>query len=258
MSDANKTLITKQVTNAVVLWLSERGFRPIESEVPIGCRWCADVAGFAYLTRTEAKRLNLLPERPRWLPAGNLAEHEQRTTEWLRWFENLPSPITAAVEVKTSISDFQRDKKFKRDAPAHMLYLAMPVGMLPLDRVNERWGVLAFDVTTGKLKRVRRPQLQTISIEQSLRVVADVAMRRDNFTRYERFREFDRQHREHNNERENRHRISSVVSALLDIQSGRYGIDEAFAANGCRCKSLPKFVRERIERLLPQSESNCA
>lgn len=255
MSDANKTELTKRVTAATVLWLEERGFRPVESECSIERGWCADIASIGYLTRTEAKSLKLLEPQPNvWKPGMSTEEYKAAMQPWRDEYAGIPRPVTVAVEVKTSVNDFRRDNKFTRANPTHLMYLAMVRGMVPLDAIDARWGVLAFDEKDSKVKRVRHATIQVSTIEQALRVAVEIAMRRDNFTRYERWREFDRQAREHNNERENRHRISAVVSAVLDIQSGKYGIDDAFAMNGCRTKSLSKYLRERLESLVPTLE----
>lgn len=227
MSDANKTELTKRVTAAAAYWLGERGFRPVESECTIAERWCADVASFAHLTRTEAKSLRL------------------RFDE----IELVCGPITIAVEVKTAVQDFRRDDKFERPNPTHLMYLAVPRNLISLDQINGRWGVLEYDDRTGKIKCIRHAQIQPSPIEQVLRVVVEISNRRDNFTRYERFREFDRQAREHDNERTNRHRLSSVMSAVLAIQSGKYGVDDALKLMlGSKCR-LPKWQIDQLNQL---------
>lgn len=254
MSDANKTELTKRVTNAAVLWLEERGFRPVESEVTVARGWCADLAGFAYLSRTEAKNLKLFPPWPKRRPTESDEDHHHAVDAWNGLWDQLPSPITAAIEVKTSINDFKRDRKFKLDPPVHLLFLAMPRGLVGLPAIDERWGVLAYD-EKGNLKRVRPSKLNESTIEQVLRVVVDIAMRRDNHTRYERLREFDRQAREHNNERENRHRISKCLELVLDVQRGQMSLLDCVEYHlGRRCK-LPRYAMEQLEKLAPIDNS---
>jgi hypothetical protein len=39
MDDLNKSPLTKQVTKASLAWLTEKGFKPVQTEVQVASRW---------------------------------------------------------------------------------------------------------------------------------------------------------------------------------------------------------------------------
>jgi len=144
MPDANKTDLTRQITAAAAIWLNERGFKPIETEVSVADKWVADLASIGYLTRTEAQRLKLIHRKPAWKQRQGRAREE-----WEHEYLALPAPLTAVVEVKISLSDLGKDTKWIRAAPARLLYLAVPQTLI--DRlvaepnIDDRWGLLVLD-----------------------------------------------------------------------------------------------------------------
>ena len=102
IDDRNKTDLTKLVTSAAVRWLDEKGFKPIETEVPVSPGWVADIAGSILPTNTELISLKLIKRGPRWSQPG----YPEKWKEWeasAAWLRRL---LTVIVEVKTSKSDF--------------------------------------------------------------------------------------------------------------------------------------------------------
>jgi hypothetical protein len=44
MKDLNKSKLTENVTEAVIVWLKEKGLKPVQTEVRIANGWVADIA----------------------------------------------------------------------------------------------------------------------------------------------------------------------------------------------------------------------
>jgi hypothetical protein len=246
MSDANKTDATRSLTKLVAAWCDERGWKPIETEVSVGPAWVADLAGVCDPTQTEAIAMKLIKRKP------------PRREDWGAWRQtlmDLPSPMTAVVEVKTTVQDFRRDDKFRRPfLPGHLNYLAMPSRMIDCNEVDGRWGIL---VTHGDgVRCVCAPKIQNVPEAQVLNVVYQTAIRRDHFTRYARFREFDRQTRNTDNERVNRTRVSDAVRMVEAIASGDMSVTEAvsYFLKGAK---LPGYLAERLALLAPGAGYAC-
>jgi hypothetical protein len=256
MPDANKTQLTREITNAAQTWLDARGFKPIETEVQVADGWVADLASFCYPTRTEAQKLKLLRSRPR-VPnrrADEITREISRFRQWENEYLGIPAPVTAVVEVKTTASDFKKDEdgKFKRPAPSHLLYIAYPGELVVPKTVDLRWGLLSCN-KAGVVKAVRHPQLQSPEAQMVVDLIANVAIRRHHFTAYARLREFNQQQRNRDNERINRTRASAAVRMVVKIHSGEMGVDEALAYFMPRTK-LPQYEREALEALQPQGD----
>src|SRR5690242_1203826 len=92
--DRNKTELTHRVTAAASLYLSECGFKPVETEVPIEQGWIADIAGACQPTPTELTKMKLVPPRARY----GRVDYQQRNDERLRQIRAMPSVLTAMVE----------------------------------------------------------------------------------------------------------------------------------------------------------------
>lgn len=246
MSDANKTDETKMITANAARYFAVRGFRPVEAEVYINKGWVADIASAASLTPTEAQRLKLVEKRP-FLRAGlTTQEHHERYVRWCDKFDSLPDPITAIVEVKVSISDFARDNKWRRDAASHLLYAAIPASLKGRIDVPPHVGLL---VQCGKSLRCERPPIvRTVALDQVVRLIYAIALRRDNHTRYERFREFERQYREHENDRINRERFSTAFRVCRSLAVGQFCDPvEALSWFGVRSKLPPTLIDQLRE-----------
>ena len=248
-ADANKTRRTQMVTDAAARWLAERGFKPVETEVAVSSGWVADVASFCYPTRTEAQALKLLSRRPK----SDSSQLEYN--EWNRRFKLLPSPLTALVEVKTSISDFRGDRKWNMMPPTHLRYVAAPLGMLDADNLPAGWGLLSVD-SAGRVHHNYHPQIHSITVNQTLNVVAQVAIRRDHFTSKSRFREMRKQHNERCNTRQNLIRVSRAVEMVCDIITGKRSAEEALEYYLSSRQKLPGYLLERLKELTNGSDKH--
>src|ERR1039458_5691991 len=103
--DRNKTKLTHDVTNAAHFYLDERGFKPLETEVAVTNRWVADLCGVTSPTQTELIKLGLLSRSPTWKAP------RWKRDAWYKMLMALLDIMTCLVEVKTSRSDFNHDKK---------------------------------------------------------------------------------------------------------------------------------------------------
>jgi hypothetical protein len=234
--DRNKSDATKRITGAAALYLSERGFKPIETEVSVAAGWIADLAGVCVPTPTEAIKLKLIGRTPR-----NYASemHHDLYQKWRQSYADLPTPITAIVEVKATRADFARDDKFTRVSPANLNYLAAPCDLLRLGEYPAGWGILLCD-KHGKVSRcAQQPQFLTTALTSTLSIVLSIAMRRDNQTRYARLRDFQRAQRIQDSERKACNRFSDLARCVLSIAHGRHdSVDGAMEYHGV--KKLPE------------------
>jgi hypothetical protein len=244
MPDNNKSDLTRRVTEAAALWLSDRGFKPVESEVPVDDCWVADLASACSPTPTEAIKLKLVPETIAWDAEG----WKSFADRYLGFMTTLGRPVTAVIEVKVSRWDFSSDPKWNRTPPADLLYLAIPKGLLERKLWPDGWGILEFPAdrpTACKCRCSRPAPVRSIMVEQATSLIYEVAIRRDHFTRYERFREFNRQARES----ACRNRMNDAIGAVLDIVEGRRTVEEALGWHGIRTAPATCFmdVLHRLE-----------
>lgn len=241
--DANKTGETRRVTELAASWLGERGFKPVESEVPVADGWVADIAGCASLSRTEAINMKLIRRKPTW--DKDWVANNQR---WEADFASLPSIITAAIEVKTSRSDFTRDKKWLRLSPVHLLYLASPPKLIKPEEVPDWIGLIVCGECGPRT--IRPAACQQLDWAQVANVVHAIAIRRDHFTAYQRWREFSRQARERDNERTNKASVYAMVSAAVDVVTGKRTPEEALKMHGIKTGRLRAETVETLRRLV--------
>ncbi len=249
MPDANKTDLTRRITAAAATWLDARGFRPVETEVPAVTGWVADLAGFCYPTRTEAQSLKLIDKKPPY-PTGltSFSEEYHRVLEkWERTYAALPLPLTAVVEVKASPADLARDTKWGRQLPAHLVYLATPPNLVCGESLDARWGMLVL-MASGDMRLHRSAQVNDVAIEQTLSLVCQIAMRRDNFTRAARGREFEKQARQTTNTEINRKRLSKAMEVVLAVLDGK-PVDDVLRDSAYREAKLPKWQIEELNGL---------
>ena len=189
MNDLNKTPLTHRITAVAVAALNAMGCKPVETEVPISPGWIADVASYWYPTRTEAKRFHLdkitMPTR---LIDSDSDELEMRLRCWG------PGPLTVAVEVKATRSDFSQDPKWSRPPPANICILVFPSGVV--DEMPKGWFGVETNKQGDKAKKWHRtgevhPQYQAVALD----FVAQVGIRRDHRTRYRVMRDWSQAYR---------------------------------------------------------------
>jgi hypothetical protein len=189
-ADRNKTDLTHKVTEGAARWLAAIGAKAIETEVPVGPKWVADLAAFWSPTPTEATLEKLIPRAQRY-PYG---EGDAAAARWreahdarLAAFRALPRIITLLVEVKTSRADFGLDArvggKFTRGRPADLHVLAVPMEMLPCEKLPTGWWVLHCSAHDGEVLRVTRSGgVVATDADAKLNLVAAIAERRHNRT----------------------------------------------------------------------------
>lgn len=212
IEDRNKTEITKLVTAAAYRYLDERGFKPVETEVPIAMGWVADLAGVISPTQTELQELKLLPRKPSW--KADRADREA----WYALANKTQELMTALVEVKTSCSDFRGDKKWITEPPTNLAYLAIPNDLaIRADEVPDGWGVLEYSAASDFVRITRPPIIRQVTVELQLDVVHEIAVRRDHHTRYESERRFRREIVANRNEDVSRTRMGAALRAVMAV-----------------------------------------
>jgi hypothetical protein len=259
--DLNKTDLTKAVTQLALVYFDERGCKPIETEVTVAKGWIADLAGVLNPTVTELQLLKLLRRKPKG--------YDTHYTQWRIEAKNAQRLLTVIVEVKTSRSDFRGDRKWTALAPpANLCYLAIPEGDgthdnpchfgLRLDEFPIGWGLLSC--APKRVRCLRVPAIREVTAEQQLNVVLQIAVRRDNNTRYERLRELQRAIRAAKNGEISRMRTLYAMKAMKSIVEGEHGsVKEALEYHGVR--HMPEYYMAELEKLwaiMPTTQSKTA
>lgn len=239
--DRNKTPLTREITAASCQWLSERGCKPIATEVEITCGWVADIATAVFPTETELQDLKLVKRKPAW----------EKPVERKMWHEvagPLMRLMTVIVEVKTTRADFNKDRKWKEALPADLNFLAMPLGLVGDSDWPPGWGVLAFDSTSERFKLLRVPAVRASSFEHQRNFVYAMACRRHNQEEYGEIRKLIRRDQSSANEYTNSYRFSKVMRAALAIARGeRESVEQALEYHGV--KGISGDVLEQAKRL---------
>ena len=245
IDDRNKTKLTKQVTAAAMAWLDEKGFKPVETEVWVGDSWVADLAGVIVPTQTELINLKIITRRPDW--------NSEKYADWKKGLELFSQLLSVIVEVKTSSSDFSRDKKWKRtDCPANLCYMAMSGFGASYDRIPKSWGILKYLGTRGI--RCERPAMLNLfaTEDQKHKILAllyQVAIRRDHRTRYAMLRDNRRAWEDEDNRRQNLTRFRQLLRYVSQIVEGKLTIDEAIRNLGYY-ESVPAYLYEELKSIV--------
>lgn len=212
--DRNKTELTKHVTDAAIGYLDERGCKPIETEVYVSDGWIADVAAMLSPTVTELVKLRLVSRAPDW--------KDQNRQRWWEQARAMQKIMTVLVEVKTSRGDFISDRKWSIDPPCNLAYLAVPAALkLSVEELPKEWGILSVHDATVRLQQV--PIIRDVSIEAQFKTVAQIAIRRDNATRYERLRELQREYTLDRAIQKSMTRVSTAMRVVQSIIAGKHG-----------------------------------
>lgn len=244
IADRNKTELTRALTAAVVRYLDERGFKPVETEVQVCDGWIADIAGVISPTQTELQELKLIPRAPSWRNGGR--------EKWNEVAKAAQKLMTCLVEVKTSMSDFRNDRKWtwlEKQFPVNLPYIAIP-STLPIERSQFplSWGVLEYNEKNDTVRIVQIPEVWRMTVEQQLSVILEIAIRRDHHTRYERIRGFRREMVVAHNADISRTRMQDAIGAVYSIVRGRYESVEN-CLNYYRIKNLHEHDLELLRRL---------
>lgn len=257
--DRNKTKATREITAHVVTWLDSQGFKPIETECFVTRGWQADIATLICPTRTEAVRLHLAPRAPNWQMSQR--DRSRAATMQLAHeaaYTALPGPISVLVEVKVTPGDLKQDRKWELPAPTDLRFLAVPPELLEMATryaTALKWGLLR--VNTQGVRVIRWPLIDPVSVEQRLKVIYEIAIRRDHRTRHAALRETQKQARVvHNRDNVTPQRWSRAIDAVLTIANGggkyprslRYEtVEQVLRVN--RVSKLPAYLIERLEEL---------
>jgi hypothetical protein len=221
LDDANKTPLTRAVTQTAMLWMRERGFKPLACEVPVREGWCADIAGLTVPTRGEAMKLRLMGPRPKWNPGPGFREqHDAREAAYMA----IPSPLAAVMEVKVTRADFLRDRtrKFAGPAPAHLCYLAVPAGLLKPEEYPIGWGMVICSQDGGMVRQSPKTAvLHAVEPAAILLMAWGLAVKVDHDQRYGWLRERRKAEATRETATRIRYRVGNIAQTLLDLVRGR-------------------------------------
>lgn len=115
-------------------------------------------------------------------------------------------PLTFAVEVKTSLSDFKKDlgRKYAQDykflnVGAHVCYLAVPCSLREEAEKVCSWGTIICSEEGERILKVTPPRwITAMHPKDIIDFIANVAIRRDHRTRYRKMRDFLKAYRAKN------------------------------------------------------------
>lgn len=252
-ADRNKTDLTLGVVEAASAWLSNIGAKCLETEVAVGPKWIADVAAFWSPTPTEAINAKLIPRKPRGSYYGMrlpMTAAEQEYADWREKLASLPQRITIALEVKTSRSDFQRDKKFTRIPVADMQVLAYTKGILDIGEVPPHWWLLEHSARDGSLLSVaRRAPVVGTSVEQRLVVIANIAERRHNRTANAFFAALNKRRAVDYANYKAETRLSRCMRTVLAIARGEKAVSDALSWHFSGRDKMPQHLVDELTSL---------
>lgn len=252
--DRNKTPLTHAVTETAYRYLADRGFKPLEREVYIAERWIADIAGVCVPSPTEAAGLRLIKRAPKWCRASDSVEQQQAAQvareAWQATYAALAKPLTALIEVKTSVSDYSGDRKWTAEKPTNLCYVAMPEGMVARERWPQGWGVILTTANGLSVRRVFVPTIIPHTPEAQMWTVLRVANRMHNRVCYGPMSDAARRERIEEAQAVTTERFRNVVKVVLDVVKGKL-VEEALSYWGIRAK-LPEDVLREMEALRPK------
>lgn len=254
--EQNKTALTHRVTAGVIEYLKRRRFRPIIEEMSLSGWGIADVAAMCHPTMTAAVNLGLVkacPKAPHW--------KNRNEEEWREWnaqvqaidasYQALPNCITCIVEVKTSMSDFRRDRKWQRPAASHMRILAAPdkllQSILPDPRLDTWWIVSFHD--SGRCKKVlQRVDLATIEHETTAGFACAMVDRLWMREETQGLRDLQQKQRAQQSDMRSARNFRQALSVVCDVLEGGKSFDDAMSFYTTTRQRLGDLVG-RVERL---------
>lgn len=245
--DRNKSETTRAITDLVRRYVQELGFKPVESEVHLCRAWNADVAGVGILTQTEAIRMKLIPRKKPYNSPG----YDEAYARSADAYRALPDFLSILVEVKASRADFKGDKKWTREPPANLCYLAVPRNLVAPAEYPAGWGILEYsgEGRRALLRLVRPGDVFPVAIEQQLQNLYAVAIRREHVGRYAALNEERKAQRVQQNQDVSRARVRDAMCAVIRIATADGGsVDAVLARYRINLKSLG-FVRGELDAL---------
>ena len=267
--EANKSPLTHAITSGVQTYLKDKGFKPIETEVPIEAGWIADVASVIVPTPTEMQNMKIVPRRPKYEfmvhepnnPDWWKTEEHKKFTEiqqakhnaWKAILDAVPSPMTALAEVKTTRSDWISDNKWNRPSPVNLRYLAIPAGMLKRPEFPVDWFVLEFNVEGKCLRVAQQGKVIDVSYEKRMWVIHEIALKRHHRTEHVWQRSVMKRFATGQIASKQNYRVGNVARALLDVIKGgadrRDTIEDCFRYYGIDLNRMPYGVKEEVKAL---------
>ncbi len=214
MTDRNKTPLTHRVTATAVAFLDGMFCRPIETEVQVDQGWVADIATFLEPTMTASRKLKLHDRfiDGEFVKRADIYRGYGRSLEYYEW------PLTVIVEVKTTRQDFLKDVKgkFERSKPAHLCFLAYPTDIVRDNEIPKGWGALRMTKDGKRIfRRPRQPRVEPQHPGHTIRLLAEIAKRRDSRTRRKAFRDWMKAYRMEDSERKKRYTVNQVVIQIV-------------------------------------------
>ena len=253
MKDLNKTELTHAVTEAACQWLLKIGAKPVHKEVPVARRWIADIAGLWVPTRTEAQAQKLIPRSPPWAPPVcdiRRAQYKAELRERERRYHEVETPISILHEVKTSVSDFRGDSKWRRLPPSDVAIVSLTQAMLPKVELPERWWVILHDSSTGAVKKVlKRVPLRVSDVSDKLSFVLALSERGWNIHHYAEAKQEERRWKDEERQRHSLLRISRILYMFLDIIQGAHGNVEDCIRHHIGVHTQRQISRDALEKL---------
>lgn len=265
----NKSPLTHAITSGVQTYLKDKGFKPIETEVPIEEGWVADVASVIVPTPTELQIMKLIPKRPSYTVVTQqpqdpewwksdaykklLNEQDKKFADWKAKINAIPCPLTAVVEVKTTRSDWMTDTKWNRISPVNLRYLAIPAGLLKRTEFPVDWFVLEFNAEGRCLRVAQQGNITDVSAEKRMWVIHEIALKRHHRTEHVWQRSVMKRFAAGQTASKQNYRVGNVAKALLDVLNGggtyNKSVEECFRFYGIDFNRLPHFVREEVKAL---------
>jgi len=202
----------------------------------------ADIAGVIKPTPTELIDLKIIKRAPKWT-----VETQELVYEWVAKTKAMMQvPYTGLVEVKTSRSDFTRDRKWDMEQPVNLAYLAFPKGLISEDEWPAGWGILEFH---NDMIRTQRPAtLVTVQPELQRDVIFEISNRLHNTT--DPYTVQLRETMRDQGDRMKAKRLSEIIDGVCSIvESKRPDFGMALAFTKLPASKLTHAEKERLRLL---------
>ena len=250
--DKNKTCATHRATAVAAAYLDLRGFKPIETEVPVFDGWVADLASYVYPSNTELEKLKIVGKKQ--TRYGHIID-----TDAAARFENMcgQGPFTALVEVKVTKGDYKNDIAFKfggRVFPAHFCYLAYPKGLV--EKPPKGWIGLVLNERCDRITKVDKSNwiyggCHAQHPGSIIDLIANVGIRRHHRTHGTAMRAFVKSY---NADETKAKRSYTIHSSLKIIEEYLFGdgekqLDEMLAYHNVRSAMSEKWIKEIAEKI---------